>query len=298
MKKAILTGFVLLTAALLINPAIAPARDVPPIVSVEWLQKNLSNPRLIVMDIRKLEDYGAGHIPGAVYAFYGTWLYPKESKHMEIPMADDLFEAMGGVGIRGDSIVVVVGRTDNFFDRIEAARVLCTLFYGGLKDAGILDGGIEAWVREGKPLSTDFVKGKKTVYQGTLNRTIIADKEYAVKQFGKDLFIDVREQVLYSGEKKQEFVTRSGHIPGAVNLPASEAYTPTGTFKSPKELEAIASKAVGTDKSKELITYCDAGKCCPTWAFVLREVLGYPNVRLYDGSFEEWSKDPTLPVTK
>jgi len=83
-----------------------------------------------------------------------------------------------------------------------------------------------------------------------------------------------------------------------VNLPASEAYTPTGTFKSPKELEAIASKAVGTDKSKEIITYCDAGKCCPTWAFVLREVLGYPNVRLYDGSFEEWSKDPTLPVTK
>jgi len=298
MKKAILTGFVLLTAALLINPAIAPARDVPPIVSVEWLQKNLGNPRLIIMDIRKLEEYGAGHIPGSVYAFYGTWLYPKEGKHMEIPMADDLFEAMGDVGIREDSMVVIVGRTDNFFDRIEAARVLCTLFYGGLKNAGILDGGIETWVRQGKPLSTDFARGKKTVYHGTLNRTIMADKDHAVKQFGKALFVDVRERVLYSGEKKQEYVTRAGHIPGSVNLPASQAYTPLGTFKSSTELEVIASKVVGVDKSKEIITYCDAGKCCPTWAFVLREVLGYPNVRLYDGSFEEWSRDPTLPVIK
>jgi len=298
MKKAILTGFVLLAAALLTGPALASARDVPPIVSVEWLQKNVGNPRLIIMDIRKLEEYGAGHIPGAVYAFYGTWLYPKEGKHMEIPMADDLFEAMGDVGIREDSIVVVVGRTDNFFDRIEAARVVCTLFYGGLKSAGILDGGIEAWVRQGKPLSTDFARGKKTDYQGTLNRTIMADEDFAVKQFGKALFVDVRERVLYSGEKKQEYVTRAGHIPGSVNLPASEAYTPLGTFKSLSEMEAIVSKVVGTDKSKEIITYCDAGKCCPTWAFVLREVLGYPNVRLYDGSFEEWSKDPTLPVIK
>jgi thiosulfate/3-mercaptopyruvate sulfurtransferase len=298
MKKAILTGFVLLTAALLINPAIAPARDVPPIISVEWLQKNLSNPRLIVMDIRKLEDYGAGHIPGAVYAFYGTWLYPREGRHMEVPIDEDLIEAMGDVGIREDSIVVVVGRTDNFFNRIEAARVLCTLFYGGLKNAGILDGGIEAWVRQGKPLSKDFVRGGKTVYHGTLNRAIVADKDHAVKQFGKALFVDVREKVLYTGEKKQEFVTRAGHIPGSVNLPASEAYTQQGTFKSQSELEAIASKAVGTDKAREIISYCDAGKCCPTWSFILREVLDYRNVRLYDGSFEEWSKDPTLPVTR
>ena len=298
MKKAILTGLVLLAATLLMDPALSSARDVPPIVSVEWLQKNLANPRLIVMDIRKLEDYGAGHIPGAVYAYYGTWLYPKEGKHMEIPMADDLFEAMGDVGMRENSIVVVVGRTDNFFDRIEAARVLCTLFYGGLANAGILDGGHEEWVRQGNPLSTDFVRGKKTVYNGTLNTAIMADKDHAVKQFGKALFVDVREKVLYTGEKKQEFVTRAGHIPGSVNLPASEAYASRGTFKSRQELEAIASRVVGTDKSTEIINYCDAGKCCPTWAFLLREVLGYRNVRLYDGSFEEWSKDPTLPVTR
>lgn len=298
MKKAILASLALLVTTALLFAALAEARDLPPIVSVEWLLKNLSNPRLIVMDIRKLEDYGEGHIPGAVYAYYGTWLYPKEGKHMEIPMADDLFEAMGNVGIREDSIVVVVSRTDNFFDRIEAARVLCTLFYGGLKNAGILDGGYDEWVRQGKPVSTEFVKGRKTVYQGTLKRAIMVDKDDAVKQFGKALFVDVRERVLYSGEKKQEFVARAGHIPGSVNLPASEAYTVRGTFKSPEELQAIASRVVGLDKSKEIITYCDAGKCCPTWAFLLREVLGYPNVRLYDGSFEEWAKDPSLPVAR
>jgi len=80
-----------------------------------------------------------------------------------------------------------------------------------------------------------------------------------------------------------------------VNLPASAVYTKLGTFKKKEDLEILA---VGKDKSKEIITYCDAGKCCPTWAFILTRVLGYKNVRLYDGSFEEWTKDLSLPVSR
>lgn len=117
-------------------------------------------------------------------------------------------------------------------------------------------------------------------------------------RFSKALFVDVREPVLYRGEKKQSFVEKAGRIPGSVNLPASEAYTATGTFKKKEALEAVAARVVGADKSREIITYCDAGKCCPTWAFILREVLGYKNVKLYDGSFEEWTRDVNLPVTR
>ena len=110
--------------------------------------------------------------------------------------------------------------------------------------------------------------------------------------------VDVREPVLFSGMEKQEFVQKAGHIPGAVNLPASEAYTKLGTFKKKEDLERLAAAAVGRDKSREIFTYCDAGKCCPTWAFILTRVLGYKNVRLYDGSFEEWTKDSSLPVSR
>jgi thiosulfate/3-mercaptopyruvate sulfurtransferase len=90
---------------------------------------------------------------------------------------------------------------------------------------------------------------------------------------------------------------QEGHIPGAVNLLASEAYTKLGTFKKKDDLENLAIAAVGKDKSKEILTYCDAGKCCPTWALILTSVLGYKNDKPYDGSFAEWTKDSELPVS-
>jgi len=127
---------------------------------------------------------------------------------------------------------------------------------------------------------------------------MLADKEYVLGRLGKAAFVDVREPALYAGKTKQVYEARAGHIPGAVNLPVSEAFTLSGTFKSRGELEAIAVTVVGGDRSKEIVTYCDAGKCCPTWAFILRDVLGYQNVRAYVGSFEEWSNEPTLPVSR
>ncbi len=90
----------------------------------------------------------------------------------------------------------------------------------------------------------------------------------------------------------------AGRIPGTVNLPAATAHPKQGNFKSWEELERLTVAAVGKDRTKEIITYCDAGKCCPTWAFILSRVSGYGNVKLYDGSCEEWTKDPSLPVNR
>jgi thiosulfate/3-mercaptopyruvate sulfurtransferase len=274
------------------------AGDVDPIVSTEWLAANLNNPKVIPLDIRKIEDYREGHIPGAVSAYYGGWAAPKEGMHMEFPPEDDLFDMIGDLGLSQDSIVVIVCKTYHCFYQVMAPRVLCTLQYGGLKNLSILDGGQEKWLAEGRPLTAEPVKPKKTIYRGKLNKGLHVEKDYVVGRLGKATFVDVRESDLFSGKKKQDFVGKAGHIPGAVNLPASAAYTKSGTFKNKAELEALAAAAVGKDKSQEIITYCDAGKCCPTWAFILSRVLGYKNVRLYDGSFEEWTKDPSLPVSQ
>jgi thiosulfate/3-mercaptopyruvate sulfurtransferase len=297
MKRLWLSSLLLLLLTLILLPQVL-AHDIDPIVSTEWLAANLNNPKVVALDIRKIEDYQEGHIPGAVSAYYGIWAAPKEGRHTELPPEDDLFDTIGDLGLQPDSIVVIVCKTYHCFYQVMAPRVLCTLQYAGLGNLSILDGGQEKWVKEGRPLSTEPVKPKKTTYRGKLNKELHVEKDYVVSRFGKATFVDVREPVLFGGTKKQDFVEKAGHIPGAVNLPASSAYTKLGTFKKKEDLEILAVTAVGKDKSKELITYCDAGKCCPTWAFILTRVLGYKNVRLYDGSFEEWTKDSSLPVSR
>jgi thiosulfate/3-mercaptopyruvate sulfurtransferase len=297
MKKLCLSSLLLLFLTLLLLSQVH-AHDIDPIVSTEWLAANLNNPQVVAIDIRKIEDYREGHIPGAVSAYYGMWTTMEEGKHTELLQKDDLFDAIGDSGIAADSIVVIICKTYHCFYQVMAPRVLCTLQYAGLENVSILDGGHEKWVREKRPLSIEPVKAKKTIYKGKLNKELHVEKDYVVSRFGKATFVDVREPVLFSGIKKQEFIGKAGHIPGAVNLPAEAAYTKLGTFKKKEDLEILAVAAVGKDKSKEIITYCDAGKCCPTWAFILTHVLGYKNVKLYDGSFEEWVKDPSLPVSR
>ncbi|MFH1078969.1 MAG: rhodanese-like domain-containing protein [Pseudomonadota bacterium] len=297
MKKLCLSSLLLLFLTLLLISQVL-AHDIDAIVSTEWLAANLNNPRLVAIDIRKIEDYREGHIPGAISAYYGMWTTVKEGKHTELLPEDDLFDAIGDSGIKADSIVVIICKTYHCFYQVMAPRVLCTLQYAGLKNISILDGGHEKWVREKRPLSIEPVKAKKTIYKGKLNKELHVEKNYVVSRFEKATFVDVREPILFSGTKKQEFIEKAGHIPGAVNLPAEAAYTKLGTFKKKEALDLLAVAAVGKDKSKEIITYCDAGKCCPTWAFILTHVLGYTNVKLYDGSFEEWAKDPSLPVSR
>lgn len=295
MKNICLSSLLFLSLTLLIISQVN-AHDIDPIVSTDWLAANLKNPKVVAIDIRNIEDYREGHIPGAVSAYYGMWITMKEGKHTELPPEDDLFDAIGYSGVKADSIVVIICKTYHCFYQVMAPRVLCTLCYAGLENVCILDGGHEKWVREKRPLSTKPVKPKKTVYKGKLNKELHVDKDYVISRLGKATFVDVREFPVFSGEKKQEVLGQTGRIPGAINLPASTAYTDSGTFKKKQDLEALAASVIGTDKSKEIITYSDTGRCCPTWAFILKHVLGYENVKIYDGSFEEWIKDPSLPV--
>ncbi len=297
MKSRFFSCLLLLSLVLLFAPA-SHGRDLDPIVATEWLAANLTNPRLVMIDIRKPELYREGHIPGAISAYYGMWVSTEFDKHTEYPREDDLFDAIGSLGIRSDSLVVIICQTYHCFYQVMAPRVLITLAHAGLENIGILDGGHEKWVREKRALSMEPVKPQKTIFKGNLNKELHVEKYYVAMRFGTATLVDVREPEFFRGEKKQEYVEKAGHITGAVNLPASEAYTKIGTFKTKEELEAIAAKVVGTDKSKEVITYCDAGRCCPSWAFILKRVLGYQNVRLYDGSFEEWTKDQSLPVSR
>jgi thiosulfate/3-mercaptopyruvate sulfurtransferase len=295
MKKIIRYSFILVLLGLLI-PLASLARDIEPIVSTDWLEKNLNNPKLVIIDIRKVEDYKAGHIPKAINVIYGSWAVMKAGLRNELPPADDLSDVICAAGIGPESLVVLVGKSDPA-SRADIPRVAWTLKYAGIGNVAILDGGFDKWAAEKKALATDAVKPKATSYQAKANEGLFAKKDYVLGAIGKAVIIDVREPDFYQGKKKLEFVAKAGRIKGAINLPTVPAYTQEGTlFKSKADLAAQVTAAVGTDMTKEIILYCDSGRVCTAWAFIMSDLLGYPKIKVYDGSMEEWTKDSAAPV--
>jgi thiosulfate/3-mercaptopyruvate sulfurtransferase len=285
-----------MVVALLFLPLTAMARGIDPIVSTDWLQKNLKNVKVVIVDVRKVEDYKAGHIPGAVNVFYGSWAIKKGDLLNELPPIDDLADVVGSAGIDKDSLVVVIGKTDKAPDQFDMTRVAWTLKYLGVQNVAILNGGQNQWAKENKPLSQDMVKAKAKPFKALAGKNLFVDKAFVVDKIGKTTIVDTRGPAFYEGKEKLAFVPKLGRIKGAVNLPVGQLYTPEGLYKDKAALAALAEKAVGRDLNKELILYCDTGKTATSWAFIMTEMLGYKDVKVYDGSSMEWLADPNAPM--
>ena len=287
---------VILVTVLLALPLTVMARDVSPIVSADWLQENLTNPKIVIVDVRKVEEYKAGHIPGAVNVFYNSWAVKRGALLNELPALDDLQDIIGAAGIGTDSWVVLVGKTEKLPDQFDATRVAWTLKYAGVENAAILDGGMDQWVKAKKPVSQEMVKAKAKPYKANFQKNLIVDKKFVLSRLGASVVADTRGPAFYAGKEKLPFVAKTGRIKGAVNLPVALLYTKEGLYKDKAELAVLAAKAVGNDLNKETILYCDTGKTCTSWAFVMADMLGYKDVKIYDGSFMEWAVDPGVPI--
>jgi thiosulfate/3-mercaptopyruvate sulfurtransferase len=296
MKK---TGFILFAAAILLVFASSVfGRDISPLVSGDWLEKNLSNPKLVMVDIRKVEEYKETHIPHSINVFYGTWAIKKSGLDNEVPEEDDLFDIIGSSGIKADSLVVVIGKADALTELVGMTRVAWTLMYGGVENVAVLDGGFNKWSSDKRPLSAEASKPKAAEYKGKVNKGLLVTKDYVLGKIGESAIADTRLPDAFFGVVKLDLVAKAGHLKGAADLPSAWIFTKEGTFKSKDELEAMAAGVVGKDRSKEMIVYCDTGKLASGWSYVLREVLGYRQVRSYDGSMQEWAKDPNAPIVK
>ncbi len=298
MKGKLLPKLLIFALFIVLLPAAGLARDIAPIVSTDWLLANLKNPKLVILDIRRVEDYREGHIPGALNAFYGAWAYMKDGLYASLPEKDEIDDTISYMGINFDRWVIVTGCMDTPRLSYQSARVACTLQYAGIENVALLDGGVNKWVAEKKPLSTRVEKRKASKFRGKYTLNKFADKHYIEERMGKLILLDLREREFFTGEKKMDCVPVRGHIPGAFNMPTSCAFNEDRTFKTKEELRAIAEEAAGKDLNAAIVTYCDAGQCCPTWSYLLTEVLGYKNVRLYVGSMQEWMQDPRAPVER
>jgi len=271
-------------------------RAITPIVSTDWLRDNLGNLELIVIDIRSFQEYQAGHIPDAINVPFSSWTTTRNELSLELPDKTDLFKTISTAGIKTSSLVIIVNKADNSFSLADSNRVADTLLYAGLDEVAILDGGHDKWVREARPLSCELTKPEAVEFRNEVNKTMFVSKDYVRRQLGKSVILDARDADVYFGLTKDKDAARAGHIPGAKCLPASWVWNVDGTYRNIDELRKMSAGVVGEPGSQEIIVYCGVGGYTSTWWFILTQLLGYENVKFYDGSVQDWSRDTNVPM--
>jgi len=298
-------SFSTLAAALALVFALAsPAMAGQPLVSPQWLNVHLHDNNLVVIDVRSAIDGGGekayleAHIPSSVHSDYDKpgWRVTVNNVPFQLPSVLEIQNLIGDLGIDEKTHVVVVPAGVNFTDFGSAARVYWTLKVAGVPDVSILDGGVAAWKAAGLP--TESGPGPtptpKTV-DAEGDKSSLADLADVAKvqQSGGATLIDARPAAFFSGKERAPKVQAYGHIPGAIDVDSASFYDDKANRLKPHaELAAIASRI----PAGPVVTYCNTGHWSATDWFVLHELLGRENVKLYDGSMVEWSMDPHRPV--
>jgi thiosulfate/3-mercaptopyruvate sulfurtransferase len=270
------------------------------LVDAAWAQAHLSDPavRFVEVDV-DTSAYEQSHIPGAVGWNWTSQL--SDGIRRDIATREDFGRLLSESGIGPDTTIVLYGDNNNWF----AAWAYWQLQLYGHRDTRILNGGRKFWLDNGLPLTTEIPSHRATGYP-------LADPSFALRAFRDDILprlddsglvlVDVRSPAEYNGEViappgMTETAQRGGHIPGAVSAPWAQVVREDGTFKSAEELRAHY-EAKGVTEDRDVIAYCRIGeRSSHTW-FVLHELLGYPRVRNYDGSWTEWGSMVGVPIEK
>jgi thiosulfate/3-mercaptopyruvate sulfurtransferase len=267
------------------------------LVTAEWAEENLGTAGVVFVEVDEdTSAYDGGHIPGAVRIDWKT--------ELQDPVRRDFVDRAGfekllsAKGIANSDKVVLYGGNNNWF----AAYAYWYFKLYGHDAVQLLDGGRKKWELDGRPLSTDAVTREETSYSAKEQDTAIrAFRDEVVDAINAKNLVDVRSPDEFSGKLlapahlPQEQAQRAGHIPTAINVPWSKAANEDGTFRSADELRELYAEA-GIDESKATIAYCRIGeRSSHTW-FALHELLDYPDVKNYDGSWTEYGSLVGVPV--
>jgi len=275
-----------------------------PLVSPQWLNEHLTDPDVVVLDVRSAIDGGgekaylAAHIPGSIHSDYDKpgWRVTVNNVPFQLPSILEIQNLIGDLGIDEKSHVVVVPAGVHVTDFGSAARVYWTLKVAGVPNVSILDGGVAGWRAAGLPVeSGPSPTPTPKMLTADADESSLADIKAVVKieQSGGATLVDARSPALFSGKDKGAKVAAFGHIPGAINVDSDEFYdNKANRLKPQAELAAIAARI----PAGPVVTYCNTGHWSATDWFVLHELLGRKDVKVYDGSMMEWAMDPKRPV--
>ena len=271
------------------------------LVSTEWVAEhgNDANVRLVEVDV-DTSAYEQGHIAGAVGWNWQSQL--QQPVRRDLASKEEIEELLGSSGIGNGTTVILYGDNNNWF----AAWAFWQLKYYGHGDVRLMNGGRAKWEAEGRPMTTEVPSHAATTYgasEGDQSIRAYRDQVLAMVNAGSISLVDVRSPAEFSGEllappaAPQEGSQRGGHIPGASSIPWGQAVDEDGTFKSAEALRELYG-AQGIDGSKETIAYCRIGeRSSHTW-FALTQLLGFEDVRNYDGSWTEWGSIVGAPIEK
>ncbi len=299
-----------------------------PLVQTEWLAEHLDDPNLRVVDARwkprvengqgisadDYEGYLDGHVPGAVFVGMLNDLSDRNNPTSDMLAPPEQFAAvMSRLGIGYDTLVVAY---DNIGPPAVAARLWWALSYYGHQRVQVLDGGLRKWRAEGRAISTDIPTPEPATFTARPQKGWLASKEEVLASLGKPgvTIVDCLFPELYNSSDGHLWGRRPGHIPGAVNVPYFANIDPgladaaaedrdkvlasdhPLTFGSAQSLTELYGNA-GVTPDQEVITYCGLGYAAACGMLALK-LLGHERVRVYDGSWTEWSSDPNLPLEK
>ena len=270
------------------------------LIDTDWVDAHREDAdvRLVEVDVYGYA-YESAHIPGALAWSWTTDLSDAVRRDiLSKPQFEDLMERSG---IANDTTVILYGDHNNWF----AAWAFWQMKYYGHDDVRLMDGGRQKWLGEGREVTTEVPEVARAKYEvASVNRKLRAllPEIRLGMEAGDTGLVDVRTPQEYTGEVlapegMTETCQRGGHIPGAVNIPWASAVNEDGTFRSPDELENLY-RSRGITRDAPVITYCRIGERSSHSWFVLKYLLGYPDVRNYDGSWTEWGNLVGMPVAR
>lgn len=272
------------------------------LVSTAWVAEHKDDAGVRLLESN--EDvllYNLGHIPGALKIDWHDDL--NDAVRRDYISSEEFEQLASRLGITPDTTVVFYGDKNNWW----ACYALWVFELFGHNNAKIMDGGRKKWIEEERELTREIPEVQATAYVSQERndapiRAFRSDVLAHIEANGQ--LVDVRSPQEYSGEKlhmpdyPQEGAMRGGHVPGARNIPWSRAANADGTFKNAADLRAIYEEEQGLDPNADTIAYCRIGeRSSHTW-FVLNYLLGYPNLRNYDGSWTEWGNLVNVPIEK
>ncbi|HEY3059448.1 MAG TPA: sulfurtransferase [Chloroflexota bacterium] len=266
------------------------------LVSTQWVADHLNDPnvRLLEVDV-DTSAYAQGHVQGAVGINWTTQL--GDPVRRDIPSKEDWEKLLGESGIGNDTRIIFYGDNNNWF----AAFAYWVSKIYGHQNAALMNGGRKKWEAEGRAYTTDTPSPSRASYSAQQpNLSLRAFLRDVLDRPAGTALVDVRSPAEFNGEViappgMTETAQRAGHVPGAANIPWAQAANEDGTFKSPDELRALyGGKGVTSDK--DVIAYCRIGERSSFSWFVLKELLGFPNVKNYDGSWTEYGSVVGVPI--